>query len=77
MRVDPLRKEIAFARLCRAVEVLPEACVTVGDSEMDESFLHAGGLGVLVGEAAQGAAMGVASVPELTALLDLVDDGIR
>jgi phosphoserine phosphatase len=77
MQVDPLRKEIALAKLCRAVGVAPQACVTVGDSEMDASFLRAGGLGVLLGDAEQGAAMGVASVPELPMLLDVVDAAIR
>ena len=41
MHVDPLRKELALAQLCRAVQTTPEACVTVGDSELDRSFLHA------------------------------------
>jgi phosphoserine phosphatase len=76
MHVDPLRKERALEELCRAVGVAPEACVTVGDSEMDGSFLRAGGLGVLLGEAAQGEALGVPSVSELQGLLDLVDAAI-
>jgi phosphoserine phosphatase len=77
MRVDPLRKEHALAQLCRSVDVPPRACLTVGDSEMDASFLRASGMGILVGDAAQGDALGVASVPELSALLDVVDAGIR
>jgi phosphoserine phosphatase len=77
MRVDPLRKELALAELCRALRVAPEACVTVGDSEMDASFLRAGGVGVLLGDATRADALGVASAPELSALLDVLDDAAR
>lgn len=73
MHVDPLRKELALARICRALGTTPRACVTVGDSELDRSFLHAGGLGILVGDARRGEALGVPSVPALSGLLDLVD----
>jgi phosphoserine phosphatase len=75
MRVDPLRKELALAELCGDLGVQTQLCVTVGDSEMDRSFLRAGGLGVLLGDAAQGDAMGVASVPALLELLDVLDEG--
>ncbi len=73
MHVDPLRKELALARMCRSLGATPEECVTVGDSELDRSFLHAGGLGVLVGDAERGEALGVPSVPALSGLLALVD----
>ena len=73
MHVDPLRKELALARMCRSLGATPEECVTVGDSELDRSFLHAGGLGVLVGDAERGEALGVPSVPDLSGLLALVD----
>jgi len=73
MHVDPLRKELALARMCRDLGTTPQACITVGDSELDRSFLHAGGLGILVGDARRGEALGVPSVPELAGLLALVD----
>ena len=73
MHVDPLRKELALERICQASGTTPQACITVGDSELDRSFLHAGGLGVLVGDARRGEALGVPSVPELAGLLALVD----
>jgi phosphoserine phosphatase len=73
MHVDPLRKELALARMCRTLGTPPEACVTVGDSDLDRSFLHAGGLGILVGDARRGEALGVPSVTELGGLLALVD----
>lgn len=73
MHVDPLRKDLALARMCQALGTTPQACVTVGDSDLDRSFLHAGGLGVLVGDARRGEALGVPSVLELSELLALVD----
>jgi phosphoserine phosphatase len=75
LRVDPLRKERALARLCEQRGVAPEACVTVGDSELDRSFLQAGGLGVLVGDEALAAALGAVAVPGLAALPELVTSG--
>lgn len=73
MRVDPLHKELALERICEARGVALEECVTVGDSEMDRSFLRASGLGVLLGGAELGRALGVPCVSELPALLELVD----
>jgi phosphoserine phosphatase len=73
LHVDPLRKELALARMCWALGTPREACVTVGDSDWDRSFLHAGGLGILVGDARRGEALGVPSVTELGGLLALVD----
>lgn len=73
MRVDPLRKEIALERLCRERKVALERCVTIGDSVMDESFLRASGLGVLIGDAETAEALGVPSVSALRELVDLVD----
>jgi phosphoserine phosphatase len=72
LRVDPLRKEIALRELCRSRGVALERCVTVGDSEMDRSFLQASGLGVLLGDRQTAARMGVPSVAELGALLDML-----
>lgn len=73
MNVDPLRKERALARICASLGTPPQRCVTVGDSELDRSFLHAGGLGILVGDPGLGEALGVPSVPELDGILALVD----
>jgi phosphoserine phosphatase len=73
MRVDPLRKEIALERLCRERSVALERCLTIGDSEMDGSFLRASGLGVLLGAAETAEALGVPSVSALSELVDLVD----
>jgi phosphoserine phosphatase len=73
MRVDPLRKEVALERLCREREVTPKGCITIGDSEMDSSFLRASGLGVLLGDARTAEALGVRAVSALAELVDLVD----
>lgn len=72
MRVDPLRKEIALEHLCRTRRVALERCVTIGDSEMDESFLRAAGLGVLLGDAATGESLGVPWVSQLSELVGLL-----
>jgi phosphoserine phosphatase len=73
MRVDPLRKEIALERLCRERNIELERCVTIGDSEMDGSFLRASGLGMLLGDAETARSLGVSSVSALSELIDLVD----
>ena len=73
MRVDPLRKELALEELCRTVAIDPKACLALGDSEMDASLLRAAGLGVLLGDAAQGEALGLHAVSELGELLDLMN----
>jgi phosphoserine phosphatase len=73
MRVDPLRKEIALEGLCEARGIALDECVTVGDSEMDRSFLQASGLGILLGDERTGDALGVPSVSDLRALVDVVD----
>jgi phosphoserine phosphatase len=75
LRVDPLRKEIALERLCRERHVALERCVTIGDSEMDGSFLRASGLGLLLGDANTAEALGVGSVSTLSEIADLVDPG--
>jgi phosphoserine phosphatase len=72
MRVDPLRKEIALAQLCRERNVALERCVTIGDSEMDGSFLRASGLGVLLGDAETAEALGVQSMSALSQLVELI-----
>jgi len=72
MHVDPLRKEIALERLCHERHIALERCLTVGDSEMDASFLRASGRGVLVGPAQTAQALGVPWVAELRELLDVV-----
>jgi len=73
MRVDPLRKEIPLADLCRERNVALERCITIGDSEMDGSFLRASGLGVLLGDAETAASLGVQSLSTLSELIELVD----
>ena len=73
MRVDPLRKEIALERLCRERHVALERCATIGDSEMDGSFLRASGLGVLMGDSETAEALTVPSVSALSELVGLIE----
>lgn len=71
-RVDPSRKDLAYARLLRRVGVEPKDTIAVGDTIYDLAFLRSARQGFMLAHTTRVPGQGIVHIESLSEILDYI-----